>query len=497
MSRISKIILGVVIAVVAAAAILLVSVNLWLQSATTQERLRAAVEDALGFPVSVESSFYTPWGGIQLSGLSAEGFQPQRDFFKASAFVMHFDIFPLFSRRFVVSEVALKQPVLTVRETSRGIVVPLPPPPKEVREKEDFPPERPPEAAPPEEDAAKVEAVEQVETVKRDQPRPFEVEIRKISVLDGEMRVFNEGGAPVAFIRGLAFQGKWLPGGVLSATVSATSAQLVEYGLSLKNVKANITADERFVNVEPATADWAGGILEGKGKFESLPEAPFEAEFAWQKVKFANLLTDAGIDPGEARGLIDGTLKLGGNFQQRESIRGEGHVEMVEGRVIPFEFVRQLGQLLRIDELQALLLSEARADFVIRDERVFIEDMTLRTDNVIFKAQGPVHFEGKVKVNARLGFNEKLQRQLGGLLNRNFVETEDLPGYRAVAFEITGTTSRPKTDLLEKATGIRVGGDIGGLLKGFFGQGSQKPAEKKSVEKKTEGDKKKPSEDKP
>ena len=42
-------------------------------------------------------------------------------------------------------------------------------------------------------------------------------------------------------------------------------------------------------------------------------------------------------------------------------------------------------------------------------------------------------------------------------------------------FSITGTVSRPKTDLLDKLTGFRIGEDVGGLLKNLFRAPPQKP----------------------
>ena len=44
-------------------------------------------------------------------------------------------------------------------------------------------------------------------------------------------------------------------------------------------------------------------------------------------------------------------------------------------------------------------------------------------------------------------------------------------------FSITGTVSRPKTDLLDKLTGFHIGEDVGGLLKNLFRALPQKPKE--------------------
>ena len=42
-------------------------------------------------------------------------------------------------------------------------------------------------------------------------------------------------------------------------------------------------------------------------------------------------------------------------------------------------------------------------------------------------------------------------------------------------FSVTGSLSRPKTDLLDKLTGIRIGQDLGGLIKNLFRPAPAKP----------------------
>jgi hypothetical protein len=48
-----------------------------------------------------------------------------------------------------------------------------------------------------------------------------------------------------------------------------------------------------------------------------------------------------------------------------------------------------------------------------------------------------------------------------------------------MGFRISGTLARPKTDLLDKLVGIRIGQDLGGLINSFLrpsqGQKKKKP----------------------
>ena len=115
-----------------------------------------------------------------------------------------------------------------------------------------------------------------------------------------------------------------------------------------------------------------------------------------------------------------------------------------------------------------------------------MDDVTLKSENLILQGTGPIQFDGKMNLEAKLMVNQKLQRQLKGLLGQNFVPAED-PEFRQVPFSVTGRVDSPKTDLLDKLIGVRIGNDLGGLLKNIFRPPSDgKDKKKKKADKKAE-----------
>ena len=127
----------------------------------------------------------------------------------------------------------------------------------------------------------------------------------------------------------------------------------------------------------------------------------------------------------ETEGSLQGSLDFSGDPRDSASLTGAGHFELVSARLRPVEFLVKLGELLQIDELQLLKLSDARIDATIRDERVQVDDVILKSDNLILRGNGPVRFNGKMNLEASLLVNRKLQQQLKGVLSRNFVDSED------------------------------------------------------------------------
>jgi hypothetical protein len=149
-------------------------------------------------------------------------------------------------------------------------------------------------------------------------------------------------------------------------------------------------------------------------------------------------------------------------------------VSLQQARFQPLDVIRQIGVLMGIQELQMLELKTAEAAFNIRDKKVTADSIVLESENLVMDAKGPIGFDGKLKLQARLHLNERLRKDLAGLLGNNFKESER-PGYQQMPFSITGTVSRPKSDLLDRLTGFRIGQDVGGLLKNLFRAPPPKP----------------------
>ena len=87
-----------------------------------------------------------------------------------------------------------------------------------------------------------------------------------------------------------------------------------------------------------------------------------------------------------------------------------------------------------------------------------------------------------MNLDARLLFNSKLQHQLRGMLGRNLIDSED-PEYRQIPFTVSGRIDNPRTDLLDKLIGAKVGQDVGGMLMNILRSNAPKRAEDKKEEK--------------
>src|SRR5438132_11810786 len=94
---------------IALGAVFLIGVNLYVQSQGAQAKIQQELSRRLGTPLAIRSMSVTPWGGLELSGITiaqTSSVDP-RHFLEAKTFRLRVRFLSLFSRRLVIKEVLL------------------------------------------------------------------------------------------------------------------------------------------------------------------------------------------------------------------------------------------------------------------------------------------------------------------------------------------------------------------------------------------------------
>ena len=442
----------------------ILGLNIYLQSEGLQKRIVAAAGAAAGCPVRIQGTHYTPWSGFSVTGISLQGasMPGQPPLVEAASVSFRFAFLSLFQGKLVVSDVLIMDPSV---ESLRAAPAPA-----------STPGSTPPISLP-------VETVEKVErppvTAEITVPQPpavsppprMEVEVKQVRVVNGKARFLDSNGALISSLGSVEVTGEILPDRSVSGTfrISETSAGNVAHP---SHVKGTFTWRSGKLVIPRFQADWAGGKL--TGSVEVGPEKEISITAAADGILVKKLAGDAGLSAEGSRGSLFSKGNLHGFAGRPETFTGKVDVSLKEARFQPLDFIRQIGELLNIQELQMLELKTAEATFSIHDKKVNADTVVLESENLVMDAKGPIGFDGKIKLQARLLLNEQLRKDLSGLLANNFKDSER-PGYQQIPFSVTGTVSRPKTDLLDKLTGFRLGQDVGGLLKNLFKAPPPKP----------------------
>jgi type II secretion system protein N len=441
--------------VIALAAIVLLCINLYLQSDGVQQRIRDSAQRALGGEVKIRSSMYLPWSGFVIRGITVpDPTNANINFAEAEALRIRFALRPLMEGRFVITECTVFQPKLVVRQLENGEwLIPLG---RERAEVAEVPKEAP----------TTTKGVS------------FRTELQNVRLRGGSIVFLNAKNRAIVSLEKTNISARIAPDHSAAGTFEIGRSDFFG-SLKPRKIGGPFTWDGKNLDVPEIQGSLAGGKLTGKYHMQTREEPSFTLALQLSEVLLRKLAEDAQVEPGKTEGFLQGSLEMNGDPRDAASLNGVGRFELVSAQLKPVEFLVKLGELLQIDELQLLKLSDARINATIQDERVHIDDITLKSDNLILQGTGPVRFNGKLNLDASLMVNRKIQQQLKGVLSKNFVDSKD-PEYRALAFTVTGRVDNPKTDLLDKLIGAKVGQDVGGMLMNILrSSASPKPDNKK------------------
>lgn len=448
MPKFAKRFLIAVVTVLVVVAIVCLCINIYLQSAGVQQRIRIAAAEALGSEPRIASTMFTPWEGLVLRGVSIpDPTRPDLNLVEVTALRIRFAFLPLLQQRFVVTECALFEPRLLIRQLPDGNwQVPAPP----------ISPEAEPQAATAGEKPAKPKALGPA----------FRSELHRFRVGGGTLTFVDAGSRIVLRLEATNLDAQIQPDLSAKGTFRIGKTN-ISNSLFPRKISGDFTWDGRIFDVPDINGSLAGGKILGQYRLVNGDEPTFTIGLQLNKIQLRMLAEEAGLDPGQTEGEMEGTLDLTGDPRHSEELTGKGHLELISAKLRPVEFLVKLGELLRIDELQLLSLKDAHMDISVGNKHVQVEGIVLRSENLVIRGQGPVKFDGKMDLSAELLVNKKLQQQLKGFISKNFQPSED-PEYKQVPFKVTGKVSSPKTDLLDKLIGINIGQDVGGLLKNLF-----------------------------
>lgn len=445
-----------------------IGVNIYLQSPSVQARMRAATGMAFGVPVQFQGAAYTPWSGLTLKNISAfDPSAPSETLLDAKSLNFRVALLPLLSRKVVVTSVTLDHPVLKVPARLQKLALP------ETRKEFDASTTAPVLPEPP--PATSVEpAVPEITTAPEaatpapsvEPPPRFTVEIHRFEIRDGQIEIEAAPNRPKISVRDLIMITHVISDVSQTGTISIGGLTIADR-IAFSNLVTAFVHDGNRMEINDLRADWAGGVL--RGGLVSDPDAPALAiEVNLENISIERLLRDASFDPGRSTGSLNGEVRLASSSASARDLEGKGRFFLTEAAMEPLPFIRQFGEMLGIEELKFLELQQAELVASMSGGEVTVEEMVLRTPNLAILTAGRIGDGGTLDLQNRLLLREEILRRFGGLLDRQFGPSE--PGFREVQFQVSGTLSRPRTDLLEKVTGIRLDREINRFINNLFGQ---------------------------
>ena len=467
------IITGIIFVLCAAVVLCL---NIYLQSAGVQLKLRQAVSRATGFEPVISQTYYTPWSGLTVSGIKIpQAENSKKPLLAVRSMKCRLSLPSLLQGRIVIKDVTFEQPSLLVVQGQSGVwpsgsalpfqdfdkkpAVPRPPPQDAGIAKlptSDTQPtshQTPPSLAPAAEPAKEMPV------------RTKRLLVENIQIHEGKAFFYPAQGRPIR-LEGLEAEGKISPDSSATGIFRIKTAAFSEMA-RCTDITGNFEYQDGHLKITDIQGSWAQGTLKGALEISKMPTPFFTGSLAAENVSLQKLAEEAGFTAEGTQGFLFAKTNLQGIPGQPESFTGEASASLTEARMQPIDPLRQLGELLRINELRILELRNAQTALTIRDGKILVDRLELESSNLLVDATGQAGLDGSLDLDARFHVTQKLLKDSLGFMGSKF-QTSDREGYSHMPFSITGTMTRPKSDLLDKLVGVRLGDDVGGLLKNLL-----------------------------
>jgi uncharacterized protein involved in outer membrane biogenesis len=452
-------------------AVVVLGVNLYIQSAGTQARIQRVLGRALHTPVKIASLSFMPWTGLRLTGITGQD-DAGDNILQISKVSARIPLWELVSRKVVVKELSVDGVKVTWNETPEGKWrLPLQTP-DAGSETPGEPATAAPEATPAQTPApvqpqppAAVEAVAPPQAA----AKPFPVKINRFVLRGASFDFRDKNRKSIVTAEGINMLSSY-------PTAEAVNGSAFVYQISVQNLffirgcQTDFSYSPEDLSLFNTRCEIAGGASVGSLNVKTAePESPFNFDTKFSGIQVERLLADAGIHAVEATGALGGFLHLQGNLRDSMAATGKGQLVITNGHVAEWDLFRQIGMVLHSDKLQQFDVDEARADYHLANGKVFVDEVALKASDLSLTGQGPIDLtDGAISLKCRLTIGGNITRQIPEFLMENFGR-DDVAHTRFVDFDVYGTVSKPKTNLL-KLIGNNIEHGAKNIFKSLFGR---------------------------
>lgn len=435
------------------------AVNLYVQSTGVQARLRSALSDVVGVPVTFFRTTFSPWNGFRLDQLkiaSPHG-STDPDLLQSAHLEVRCKFFPLFTGKAVLQRIALESPVIVLQQNNAGHFQWI--------QRSD---KKKPASAPPTTGSAPATRVVL--------PLP-EPNIRKILLKNGSLLLVDREGNELLHAEAFrcSLNSTDTPG-KFQGPLKAGKITLRKLWV-ISDIEAEVTVENEKVTISKFDAQLGEGKLIGDFKVDlSSPTLPYELASRLIDAQFPNFFPPDFELARSLDGNIHARINLTGELA---TDKREGHAEwkISRARINQIQLLQTIGELTGNDRWKKLSIKKAeiKADFFDDSIRITPSHLTANEGRVIFSGEIDPTFQ--VAFQGMLYLDEPIYQKLPSEARANFVPSTDpeIEGFQ-LDFTVNGPMESPRSNFVNRLIGDRLEKKMRGFLRGFVGESEPAPA---------------------
>jgi len=279
---------------------------------------------------------------------------------------------------------------------------------------------------------------------------PFQFILDRIKIKDGVVSVLDAAGSTMVNLQGVNVDAntsgytsnKDVTGTLKIADITGTSNMHIT-GFSTPftfNTGGHFSAS-------PFEASAYGGKLAGDYDFAMSPRMYSILNLNGKGFDVTKL-TEATTSNSSAK--LTGTLDFQSKWRGVESgsLEGEGDAQIADGKLEGVRILDEISQVLKIKELHDPIIKKGKTHFVVRGRETQLTGLQVESSIFNLTGDGTVSFDGPLNMNLVLILTRDAMNKLPSQVAASFVKQAD--GTGSIAFQVTGTTSNPQTNLPER-----------------------------------------------
>lgn len=399
-----------------------------------------------GVPVEFKSLIWELGRGITLSELNMRNGEkaPAQGQFKTDQIILKYDWSSLLDRRFEITRLTIKQPVVVIGQDAEGnYVLPVVPPKTAT-------------ASTPAAASAPAES----------KSSPITLDWRMFNLEQGTVEVKNSDGSTRLLCSGIETEATALTGDKpgLKGWLRIGEIWLLQK-VKITSVRSPMSLVGDTFSLSPIEAEAYGGRIGGSWEQNfSDPKKAYNLKLNIEDCDVNAVLSGVVQQTGILSGRLDAKTFWLGPATDPMAVSGKGTIELHNGQLIQIPFFRALAQILGVSALSQPDFSECKIEFTVADQVMTVTSMMLKSALFELSGTGTVGFDSTLKLQCRLDLNPELARQLPEAMVKVLEKREN--GYSSIPFKVGGTIAQPKVELsvtsgmIEQATN---------LIQGLFG----------------------------
>jgi len=209
------------------------------------------------------------------------------------------------------------------------------------------------------------------------------------------------------------FQGKLNKWKEATAGIKANTAKIQLKNLNLTDIYLNAAMQAGNVILKNFTFSAYDGIFAMTGDMNLIKQnIPYTTNAVLKDLNLEKLIQDTKLKDKEIKGIVYLKMQLKNAYKNTTGIIGDGGIIIIDGHLMQLPILDTMAKLLGIPLEEKVTFKEAYADFIIKNQSINSENITLISEGFELKSRGSMDFKGNIDFLSNAEFSKEKYEEL-------------------------------------------------------------------------------------